>query len=425
MVWLCQTSFALVFQSMPPVLRLIISEFHLGHAEAGLLMSLFALPAIFIAIPGGIISDRVGMKRVGVASAILMVTGTLIAANSASFPVLAAGRLISGVGAVTLAIVMPQLLSSWFAGKELGLAMGMFNTSMPLGTIVSFNLLGSLGIALGWRVPIYITVIMSAVALLSLLFFFRQPEGRPPRGVGPRAWTSGTGLPIWLVAVVWMWFNAAFISFLTFSQDFFVTKGYTPASAGLLSSVIIMGSLFLSPLTGYLVGRHGREEVLLAVGGMGFALMMFTIPNTSSYVLVMVALAGFNALVPPSIFSLPAKLVKYENLGRAFGILSTVLNIGILAGPYLVGYLKDLTADYTAGFYLMSLFAVFQVVTAILLHLSRAKRAATKMPGIQKSMIKHDDNTRALEQPQSGEGIRKKRAAIGGLTNSPTLTHSL
>jgi len=49
MIYACMLSFAMVFQSIPPLLTLIRQEFNIGHAQAGLLMSLFALPGIFIA----------------------------------------------------------------------------------------------------------------------------------------------------------------------------------------------------------------------------------------------------------------------------------------------------------------------------------------------------------------------------------------
>ncbi|MCK5563537.1 hypothetical protein KAI30_05125, partial [Candidatus Bathyarchaeota archaeon] len=44
MSYFCMLAFALVFQSIPPILTLIISELNITHAQAGLIISLFALP---------------------------------------------------------------------------------------------------------------------------------------------------------------------------------------------------------------------------------------------------------------------------------------------------------------------------------------------------------------------------------------------
>lgn len=181
------------------------------------------------------------------------------------------------------------------------------------------------------------------------------------------------GASTWLVGLAWAWFNAAFISFLTFAQDFFVARGYGIASASLLSSLVMMGSLLLSPFIGYLVGRFGREEVFIAIGGIALASLMLLIPMIVSPIPMLVLVGTFAAFVPPPIFSLPSKIVEPQHLGLAFGIITTCLNIGVVAGPYLVGLAKDLTGEYYVSFYLMSLFAVLQTLTVLFLHLSRTR----------------------------------------------------
>jgi len=371
-------SFALAFQSIPPILKLIMSELDISYAQAGLLMSLFALPGVFVAIPSGIISDLFGMRKVGVISLILMIIGTFLVGVSESFLLMGVGRTISGIGALTLAIVLPQLLSRWFISKELGLGMGVFNTAMPLGTITSFNVLSLIGTNMGWRAPIFLTTIASVVALLIFLLLFREPTLKS-REASTSALLdiSKVGAPIWLVSLAWMWFNAAFISFLLFVPDFFVAKGYEIASASFLSSIVMMGSLFLSPLIGYLVSKFGKEEAFIILGGIVLASLIFLISMTPSPIPLLVLIGIFVAFVPAPIFSLPSKMVKPQHLGLAFGILTTCLNVGILAGPYLAGLAKDLTGEYTVSFYLMSLFTILQTFTILLLHLLKTKTTRT------------------------------------------------
>lgn len=58
-------SFVFAMLSVPPVVPQIMLEFGLSHAEAGLLMLLVALPAIFLALPAGILVVKWGPRRVG------------------------------------------------------------------------------------------------------------------------------------------------------------------------------------------------------------------------------------------------------------------------------------------------------------------------------------------------------------------------
>lgn len=363
MTYMCMLSFAMVFQSIPPLLTLIRQEFAINHAQAGLLMSLFAFPGIFISLPGGIISDRFGMKKTGLTSLVLMVVGTLIVGTSTGPLQAYLGRIISGIGGLTLAIVLPQLLSRWFLGKELGVGMGVFNTAMPLGTLLSFNILGMLGKSFGWQMPILLTTATSILALLVFLWLFKPPEETEKAKDSVIRDITKLGPSIWLVGLSWLCFNAAFISFVTFFSDFFVSRGYEIGFAGFLSSIVMMGSLFLSPLIGYFVYKFGRENVLIGAGGIVLASLIFLVP-TSFFVIPLLALIGvFAALVPAPIFSLPPKIVKPKNLGLAFGIVTACLNVGVLVGPYLAGAARDFTGEYTLSFHIMALFAVLQTVS--------------------------------------------------------------
>jgi len=378
MAYVCMLSFAMVFQSIPPLLTLIRQEFSISHAQAGLLMSLFALPGIFVALPGGIISDRFGMKKTGITSLFLMIFGTVIVGTSISSLQAHVGRVISGIGGLILAIVLPQLISKWFFGKELSVGMGMFNTALPLGTILSFNFFGIVGESFGWQTPIFLTTTASIIALFVFSWFFREPSEKTEKVKGSIFRDiNKLGPSIWLVGISWMWFNATFISFLTFSHDFFVAKGYEIGSAGFMSSIVMMGSLFLSPLVGYFLYKYEREEVFIGVGGVVLASLIFLIPMSSHVVAFLVLIGIFVALVPASIFSLPSKIVNPKNLGLAFGIITACSNVGVLVGPFLVGLARDFSGEYNFSFSLLSLFAMLQTVTIGLFSLFRIKNEKT------------------------------------------------
>ncbi|MEM1539281.1 MAG: MFS transporter [Candidatus Bathyarchaeia archaeon] len=374
LTYVCQLSFALVFQSVPPLLNLIVDEFKITQAQAGLLMSLFAFPGVFLSILGGMICDRFGARKVGLASLSLMILGTFFLGLSNSFVPMAFSRAVSGIGSALMAVVLPQLLSRWFMHKELGMAMGVFNTAMPLGTITSFNVLGFVGATLGWRASIFLTTVSSMGAFLLFLLLFKDPE---PQSKEPQAIAMHSllriGKPIWLTGLTWSLFNASFISFLTFAPNLFMIKGYEITSASFLTSTVMMGSLFLSPLIGYLVKKFGREEVFIMIGGLSLATSIFSFSVINLPIPLTVLIALFAALVPAPIFSLPSKIVKPQNLGLAFGIMVTCSNAGVLIGPYLAGLAKDLTGEYIYSLYIMSLFNILQAVTILLLHLIRNK----------------------------------------------------
>jgi MFS family permease len=373
-VYLSILAFTLIFQTIPPILPFIISELHPSYAQSGLLMSLFALPGLFISLLGGFLSDRYRMKPLGAACFLLMIAGTLLLALGRNLHILWLGRIVAGTGAFTLSVFLPKLISQWFKGRELGFAMGVYNTGVPLGSVICFSLFGKMGSLWGWRVPVLLTGIYLFITSILFLSLYKLPSHREVENQKPPGMIKslkGMGRPIWWVAFSWLWFNAGFISFATFAPDLFLQQGYTIEQSGLLIGVPLLGSLFLSTPTGYLVDRFGRQEWLIAVGGIALSFLTLFFNFTSSFLLLVTLMGVFGALIPSPIYSLPPEILKQENLGLGFGVISTCSSIGLFVAPYLVGKAKDLTGSYHWSFILISLFFLLITVSALFTYRSR------------------------------------------------------
>jgi predicted MFS family arabinose efflux permease len=380
-VYLSILAFTFIFQSIPPVLPLMISELRLTYAQSGLLMSLFALPGLLISLPGGYLSDRYPMKPLGAGCFILMVGGILLVGLGRDLRVLWLGRGIAGIGGLTLSILLPKLLSQWFQKKELGLAMGIFNTGVPLGSVLCFGLFGKIGNLWGWRIPILLTGIYSLITAILLLSFYQLPssqtlENRKQEGLCQSVKEMGS--PIWWVGVSWLWFNAAFVSFATFAPSFFFQKGFTIEQSGFLTGIPLLGSLFLSPLMGYLVDRFRHQGWLIAIGGIGLSVLMLSFNFSLSFFLLVTLMGIFSAMIPAPIYSFPPGLLRPDNLGLGFGVISTCSSIGLSLGPYFVGKAKDLTDSDGFTFAIISFFFLLTAISIFFVH--RRPKQTPKKP---------------------------------------------
>jgi MFS family permease len=375
-VYLSILAFTLIFQSIPPILPFILSELHLTYAQSGLLMSLFALPGIFVSILGGFLADRYGMRSLGIGCFLLMIGGTLLVGLGINLQVLGTGRIIAGVGAFTLSVFLPKLLSQWFKERELGLAMGIFNTGVPLGSVVCFGLFGKMGSLWGWRVPILLTGIYSLMTFILFLILYRLS---PPQRIGEdkplpiHKSLKQIGYPIWFVGFSWLWFNAAFVSFATFAPNFFLQKGYTIEQSGLLIGIPLLGSLLFSAPIGYLVDRFKHQEWFIGMGAIALTISALFFNFNSSFLLLVILMGIFSAMIPAPIYSLPPEILKIENVGLGFGIISTCSSVGLFIAPYLVGKTKDLTGSHTWSFILIS---SFFFLTMIFIFFTRHSRGS-------------------------------------------------
>jgi MFS family permease len=267
--------------------------------------------------------------------------------------------------------------------------MGIYNTAMPVGTIICFTTFGRLGESAGWRAPILITAIVSMVGLAAFVFLYKPAPNTQQKKAHKKQEEAGflsslfnvTSL-IWLVGLCWLWFNAAAISFSTFAPDFFVSKGNSIGYAGLLTSLLMWGSLCLSPIIGRLIDKFNNNDIFIGVGGLTLAISLYLISQSDNFLFPMAVMALAVAFVPTPVFSFLSRTVPPKDLGLGFGILGMVSGIGMFFGPYLSGLIRDKTGSYEKTFIFLSILAILIPATAVILRI-KIKRA--------RQMIKSSD----------------------------------
>ncbi len=373
--FLTMLSYVVTVQAVSPVLSLIMAELNLSYTQGGLLVSLFALPGIIVSIPAGILSDRYGQKKIGIISFSLAIAGTAIVAAGGSFPVVIAGRIVAGVGAMTLQVLGPQLLAQWFRGREVGTAMGVFNSGFPLGTILAVNLLAVAGESMGWRASIWLSAAMPAIGLVAYALLFSEAPRSRDEALAPSGGffqsIKEAGFSVWLVGIAWLLFNAAIFSLVTFTPEFLQTMGYSVSSAGFVSASFMWTALVIGPVYGYMIDKLGYKRLAVIVGGVASAIVIGLIPGSLSWVLGLMLMLGITqTLIPVAIFALPPDITRPERLGLSFGILATCLNLGIFIGPAVTGLVLDTTTSYPLSYAVTAAFVFLVVVPMAALRLT-------------------------------------------------------
>ncbi len=366
-----------VFHFIPPILPLMLRDLGISHGQAGLLMSLFALPGILLSVPGGWLADRVGAPPMGAAGLMVMGLGTLVMGLGEGFGWILAARAVAGVGVAVAVVALQRMTVTLFAGRPLGVPMGVSGTAVPLGIIIILNTAGPWARDHHWRAVALGTgiVTMAAAAvfyLVSRLVMSRRGEvgSRPvPTETAPDAVVRGGGFGvIWMAAVVWFCANGAMTSFMTFAPDHFFELGWTVRDRGLVTSIPMWGSVLLGPLTGWLTDRYGHRAGFITAGMALMALSLAAIPGGGvPQVLLGMTLGASLAAVVTPLLALPGSLLPADRVGRGFGILATFANLGIFFCPPVVGLVRDQSGQFTAPFLLMAGIAAGGVVAGLFL----------------------------------------------------------
>ncbi len=369
-------TFGVTMQMIPPVLGMLVNDLGMTHAQAGALMGLFTLPGIFLAIPGGRLSDRFGPRVTGIISLAFLCAGSLLM-TPLTIPFLYLGRILAGIGGSVIVVVAPQVIAHNFPGRELGRAMGIFSTAVPLGTIVAFNILGYTGKTWGIT-PVFAST--GALGLVALIMYSvtigqsaasHDESGHTHSHDRASIWKLGRN--IWLVSLVWMLFNVGILSFFTFGIDYFAMCGFGPKMANFMGSLPMLLSIPLVPVCGLLIDRYGWRSGPLITGNIicGSAILLIAFDPLRAVAWTVLLGLGIS-VIPPVIFTMAGEVVSRENAGLGFGLLTAVFNAGIFLGIPLAGLAKDITGNYSASFILIAAVTFTGSVVALGLRKVRA-----------------------------------------------------
>jgi predicted MFS family arabinose efflux permease len=368
------------YQSIPPVLSLIIEDTGISHAQAGLLMSVYTLPGIFVAIPLSLFASKFGrIKAVGITALCLLIAGSVILLLAKDFILLLLGRLIIGIAAGSLPVAGQPVIARAFMNSRLGLAMGFYGALMPIGTVIPLVSFGAAGLAWGWRSVIVISIITAVIALIVYAFFFKAPPEFPTAGRKKESINIHSALkmgwPVWIMAVCCGFFAFGNFSLTTFLPDLIYRSGINLNVAGSITSIIMICGLVISPLSGYFLDAVKFKILFMIVAGMANALLVFLLPGHMDMIILYMVLIGiFIAPVPATISAIAPGLAGPAKISLVFSVIFTINNIGLSLGPYIIGFLRDFTGSYQTSFWVISLFFLLVAILGTVLLFRQIKK---------------------------------------------------
>ena len=351
-VFVTRTSMGYQFQSVASVGPLLVPELGLAWAQLGTLIGVYMLPGAFFALPGGMLGQRLGERRTVVASLALMVVGGLVTAASHGFALAVSGRLLSGVGAVLMNILLAKMVADWFAEGELTTAMAVMLSSWPVGLGLAAATLGGLATRSSWRMAIVATGLAAALGLVLIAFVYRDPPRAPGGASGPadrRATLPRREVKLAVSAgFAWGCFNASLVAVIAFGPGMLMARGASLGDAGFIVSLAIWVTILSVPLGGLLTDRLGRANLVIVAGSITAALATLLLPALPHPLLAFCLLGLAIGAPPGAMMALLPKAVAAERLATALGVYYTVFYVVMALAQPAAGAVRDLSGNPAA-----------------------------------------------------------------------------
>lgn len=351
-----------------PLIPTFIADLGISYVAAGTIMTAYFWTYAAVQVPVGVLTDRLGSRRVMLAFLSLLVLGVIAFSLSHTYGQSLLARCLIGLG--TAAVWLPglRLINEWFPPGERGRATGLFSAGGGVGGTTALLVIPLLSERLGWRLS-YALLLIPVLLTLVLVFLLVRPSAAPtrPSGEVKAAPLATHGALVVLGRVLGtraMWpFNisvlfsyGAYISLITWLPAFLVRdEGLSRSLAGLVTALITAGTIVSWPIAGFISDRLGRRKPLYlfsqamsAVICLGFALL---VPGSGFGAAAVVAgLTGLllGGMVTP--FVMVTELFPPELVGTASGVVNTFCFVGSLLIPVALGYVLDRTGSFPNAF---------------------------------------------------------------------------
>jgi len=367
------------YDSVAAIAPSLIDALHADRAAIGTMYSAYSFAAIAAVLLGGVLIDKIGTRRASLLFSAVLTAGAGLVAFAPSIGWIYAGRLLFGMGSEPLVVAQSAILARWFRGKELALSFGIALTVSRLGTLFTFNSEALIADRHGWRAALWVAAALCAASLLAnVVYNILDKRAEPILGLGESGggdeidWKQvrrgGFSPSFWYVTLLCVTFYSAIFPFTDLSTDFFHDKWGLPEASGSgltffravfynvthmfstaqgTTSIIITASMLLAPFAGRLVDRVGRRATFMIVGSLLMIPAHLAMGWTSiAPAIPMIVLGAAFVLVPAAMWPSIPLVVEKERVGTAFGLMTAVQNVGLLAFPYLNGKLRDVTSGY-------------------------------------------------------------------------------
>src|SRR4051794_16376405 len=324
-------------------------------SPAALSTFVFLQVAVYIAaqVPGGLLVDRWGARRVLVSGSLVLAAGQVLLAFAPALPLVVLARVLVGAGDGVMFVAVLGLVPRWFAAPRVPLITQLTGILGQLGQILSAVPFVALLHGLGWSPAFSLAATASLLAAaLTLAVVRNAPGGRwtpaPVQSAGEigrqllAVWRRpgtrlgffghmGTQFSMMVFTVLWG------VPYLVRAQ------GLSPGAAGGLVSLFACCAIVIGPIVGFLTARHPMRRSWLVLGVVAADVTVWTAvlvqpgpaPRWLLVVLVVVLAAGG----PGSVVGFD--IARTTNPGENLGLAQSIVNLG--------GFLASLLVLVTMG----------------------------------------------------------------------------
>ncbi len=380
----------------------LTAEFGLSHVHLGYILSAFSWAYVIAQVPGGIVLDHFGAKKVYTVALILwsLVTillgfvGEVTTELSVAIGLLFALRFALGVIEAPSFPANGRVAVMWFPKGERGLATSLFASASYFAVAIFSPLAGWLAQSFGWPAPFFVLGLVGLCSVFIWVKFMSEPrdsartnkaeldhiiEGGAMVDIDSKKQLAARPAFSWKVIgmllsnrMLWCAYIGQYCAvalsyfFITWFPIYLVQgRGMNLTEAGFAATVPALcgffGGIFGGTLSDYLIRRGwsvswARKTPYICgmLIGCSLVLAAFVDSNLAIVLLMGLAFFGKGTAVGAGTWAVVSDTAPREAVGTAGAVFNCIGNIGGIVTPIIFGYIVEATGSYSVGLYFVA-----------------------------------------------------------------------
>jgi MFS family permease len=376
--WAAYNSFGVFFNPL-------LEEFGWNRAVTSGAFSLSMFIYGVLGIVVGALNDRFGPRVVLTFCGILLGLGFLLMSQiSALWQLYLFWGVIIGIGMSGVWVPLLSTVAKWF-DKRRTLMTGIVIAGLGIGGLIGPPLISRLIATYDWLLSLIIVGIAVLLFVVIATQFLKRgptqmrqlPEGES--GGNLQAAKSITNsfsfkeavktTQFWIVFGMFFCYGFGTYAIVVHIVQHAIDLKISPVSAANIlaarGAVVILGNYIL----GALADRVGNRQIyIIGFIMMSAALLWLSLADKEWMLYLFIVVAGFaSGGMGASESPLTARLFGISSHGLIYGVVHVGFTIGAAAGPFITGYIFDLTGGYQPAFLTCAAFGIIGLILTVIL----------------------------------------------------------
>jgi sugar phosphate permease len=359
----------------------MMKDLNFSATAAGSIMGAFFLTYSLAQMPGGMLSDKIGPRKVISGALVWWSVFTAFTGMVSSLTNILVVRFLFGLGEGVFPAPVWKTIGNWFNKRERATANSIILSTVALGPAITPLIMAPIIANFGWRAAFYVLGTAGLVcALLSWRYLADTP--RQHRGISAaelaeheaerkaEAAAAGDGgmakaslrqlmasPTIWMLFLVWLTLTIAMYGYMTWLPTYLMkVRGLSLMNAGFAASVPFFFAAIGTGISGWLMDRFFKNNIKMMIVlsellGAFFLYQFFNVADNTMAQIYQCVAAFFLWMALGSFWSLTVLVIPEHLMGSGSGFVNTGGQFGGFIAPIAIGMMIDyFGGNYAAGF---------------------------------------------------------------------------